>query len=145
MKNFLAALFICLCVPAGALAFSLDLPGAYFKPGHPTAGESLRDSLDPSRADESIKNLRLTAESLAKYPGVYFEVAGHADSNECEADECRYLSSRRARLVFRHLLHLGVDPTRLDGLQGYGTKAPVSDHGSEETWMNRRVEINVSN
>ena len=144
MKSLLAALALVTGM-SSASATSLDLPGAFFKPGHPVAGESLQESLDPLRATESLNNLTLTAERLAKYPGVHFEVAGHADPYECRERSCQALALRRAQLVYRHLLQLGVDPRRLDALTEYGTTRRVEVSDRPGHWLNRRVEINVSN
>nr|WP_246387886.1 OmpA family protein [Chiayiivirga flava] len=126
-------------------ATTLDLPGAYFRPGHPIKGESIYDALDPERSEQSLRNLKTSADRLIKYSANYFEVAGHADAAECEPAECRYLSARRAQVVFRHLLRLGVDPMRLDSMSGWGTTAPIVGSGSKDIWRNRRVDINVSN
>ena len=145
VRKMIAAVAIYLAIPSAAPAFSLDLPGAFFKPGHPVGDETLHDALDPARVDESLNNMRATAERLAMYDGIYYAIAGHADSGECDGSECGDLSLRRARVVFRHLLSLGVDPMRLDALDGWGTERPLREPQSEETWLNRRVEINVSN
>lgn len=144
MKNIFFATLVLLISAPSAFAMSLDLPGAFFKAGHPISGESLQDSLDPSQAAESFSNLALTAERLAKYPGVHFEIAGHADPDECKETACRSLALRRAQLVYRHLLQLGADPSRLDALTEYGTTRQLDESDPSRRWLNRRVDINVS-
>ena len=82
------------------------------------------------------------AETLARYPELVVEVAGHTDSTG--ADEYNLgLSDRRAVTVRDFLIRRGIDASRLSA-RGYGEGQPIADNetvgGRAE---NRRVVLRV--
>lgn len=138
-------------LPGAATATILDIPGVELQPGRPRRGDTLEQSVMPTREGQrpELERLQLAVEVLKTHELAKFEVAGHADEKECEESfQCNYLSERRAQLVFRYLLDHGIDAHRLLGLSGYGTTRPIVSEPpppDRDRSLNRRVEINTGN
>ena len=141
MRHIAAALtFITLLLSNGlAFGLSLDLRGPTFKAGHPQEGESLHDAVS---ADE-MEALAQSVGILKRYPEILFEVAGHADPDECSGRSCQDLALRRAVLVYRYLLDAGINPHRVISLREYSTTRVIASE-YEDRRFNRRAEINVA-
>jgi len=90
--------------------------------------------------DYSKRILDRVAESLAAFPHVKVEVAGHTDSQGDDAHNLE-LSDRRARAVMAYLVERGVDASQMTA-KGYGETKPIADNGtSQGRAKNRRVEL----
>jgi len=72
---------------------SAELVGVQFKAGHPTTGESLRDSVRCPAAYEE-NGLEDDARVLRKMRGAVVEIIGFTDNQECSGGECDALSLR---------------------------------------------------
>lgn len=142
MNKIGALLASVLLFPAGSVsALSLAIYGTQFKAGQPQPEDALESSVESS-AD--LDNLRTTARTIKYYPKLKFEIAGHADPAECAPSECVLLSSRRAALVAEFLLKMGVGPSQISHVTGYGTSLLMQKViAGEEGPVNRRVEVNV--
>ncbi len=93
-------------------------------------------------SSRSVPALDDIAETLALYPDLKVEVAGHTDSRGDAGDNAD-LSRRRAQAVVAHLVRYGIDPGRLSA-RGYGEAEPVADNRyADGRARNRRVEIRV--
>ena len=139
MKKLLALLLLSV-LPQVATADSFDLRGVTFKPGHPTKDEQLTSAVVD--ADELV-GLKRSATALRKFPLLRLEIAGHVDQYECQSlDECQNLGLRRAVVIYRELLDLGVDPKQIIALREFGSARPIASNSSE-SWLNSRTELNI--
>ena len=87
--------------------------------------------------------LRDAAATLAKYPDLVVEVAGHTDSVGA-ADYNQGLSERRAKTVRDYLINAGAAEANLSA-RGYGEAAPVDDNSTADgRARNRRVELRIA-
>ena len=91
---------------------------------------------------ESRFLLESLAATLRRCPGNSVIVEGHTDSDGPEAFN-EVLSTRRADAVYRRLVSLGVESTRLQAV-GYGASRPlVAGDDPEAKRQNRRIELNI--
>jgi len=91
---------------------------------------------------EANRVLDEAAATLAKYPDLVVEIAGHTDA-QGDAAYNLGLSERRAKTVRDYLIMKGANAGSLTA-RGYGETEPVSDNGTAEgRAQNRRVELRV--
>ena len=91
----------------------------------------------------SHKILDKAARTLARYPDLSIEIAGHA-SSEGDDDLNMELSQERVLSVREYLMARGIDPARLTA-RGYGETQPIANNETEEgRRLNRRVEFRLS-
>jgi len=84
--------------------------------------------------------LEIVARSLADWPDVRVEIAGHTDARGTEPYNLD-LSQRRAEAVRTYLAERGVAADRLTA-KGYGESKPIANNGTEAgRTKNRRVEL----
>ena len=82
--------------------------------------------------------------SLAAYPEIRVEVAGHTDNKGSRALNTR-LSQKRADAVKNYLAGAGISPERLVA-KGYGPDKPIATNDTEEgRAQNRRTELKKLN
>ena len=82
--------------------------------------------------------------SLAAYPEIRVEVAGHTDNKGSRALNTR-LSQKRADAVKNYLAGAGISPDRLVA-KGYGPDKPIATNDTEEgRAQNRRTELKKLN
>ena len=82
------------------------------------------------------------AATLAKYPDLIVEVAGHTDSDG-SIDHNQGLSERRASTVRDYLINAGAGAANLSA-RGYGEARPVADNATAQgKASNRRVELRI--
>ncbi len=90
--------------------------------------------------DSSKSVLDEVAKSLAAWPELTVEVAGHTDASGDAAMNQR-LSEARANAVRDYLVGRGIKGERLVA-KGYGETTPIADNKSKEgREKNRRVEL----
>lgn len=84
----------------------------------------------------SEQDVILLADYLIQHPNKTAVIRGHV----CCFNDLP-LSILRAKAVYRDLVYLGIDPSRLS-YQGYGNSIPVVEEIDEETrQLNRRVDV----
>jgi outer membrane protein OmpA-like peptidoglycan-associated protein len=89
---------------------------------------------------DSEPTLEKVLELLQSRPDLKLEVQGHTD-NVGSDDYNLKLSDARAASVVAWLVSKGIAADRLTA-QGYGSKVPIADNGSDEgRARNRRVEL----
>lgn len=89
----------------------------------------------------ALEVLDRVATSLAAYPEIRVEVAGHTDSKGSRAYNVR-LSQKRADAVRDYLVGKGIAADRLVA-KGYGPDKPLATNDTEEgRAQNRRTELN---
>ena len=92
-------------------------------------------------AQDSFHTLDMLAMILRKCDTT-IEIAGHTDAKG-DAEVNLVLSQRRAEVVSKRLVQLGVHPNQLRAV-GYGENQPIADNASEEgRAQNRRIEFRV--
>jgi OOP family OmpA-OmpF porin len=107
---------------------TLVLEGVYFETAKAVLTENSRTILE------------IVARSLADWPEVRVEIAGHTDSRGSEAFN-QDLSQRRAEAVRAYLVERGVAADRMTA-RGHGESDPIADNGTEKgRERNRRVEL----
>lgn len=101
-------------------------------------------NFDTAKADltpGAIEVLDRVAVSLAAYPEIRVEVAGHTDSKGSRAYNVR-LSQKRAEAVRDYLVGKGIAADRMVA-KGYGPDKPIATNDTEEgRAQNRRTELN---
>lgn len=108
----------------------IELPGVNF--------ETNSDRLLPG-ADNVLRD---AAATLAKYPDLVVEVAGHTDSQGA-AEYNQGLSERRAATVRDYLINAGAPEPNLSA-RGYGEADPIADNATADgRARNRRVELRI--
>ena len=105
--------------------------------------KGVKFEFDSDRLTEPSKDiLNDVADTLAFYPKISVEVAGHTDNVGTDAYNLG-LSERRSNAVKRYLVGRGIQGERLRPL-GYGETAPIETNDSEQgREENRRVEFKV--
>ncbi len=94
--------------------------------------------------DDSIAQIRKTANVLKKYPNAQVRVAGYTDSLGDPAYNVD-LSQRRAQAVADQLVKNGVAAENVTSV-GHGAKNPVATNKTREgRAANRRVELEITN
>lgn len=94
--------------------------------------------------DDSLTQIRKTANVLKKYPNAHVRVAGHTDSLG-NPDYNVDLSQRRAKAVADQLINNGVSAENVSFI-GYGAARPVATNKTKAgRAANRRVELEVTN
>lgn len=86
--------------------------------------------------DDAIPTLHSNATWLKSNPRVKVQIEGHAD----ERGTTEYnlaLGEKRAQIVKRHLVSLGIEPQRISILS-YGEEKPFCKGSSEECWQQNR-------
>ncbi len=90
----------------------------------------------------AIEILKKNAALLRKYPEVKITIEGHCDSRG-STEYNLALGYRRAERAKDFLIHLGIDPSRLNTVS-YGEERPLDPRENEEAWAkNRRDEFVV--
>lgn len=113
-----------------------------FKSGRPLSGDSIESSVVDFKLTE--KNLSIIVDSLKKIDKVEAEVIGFTDTKECSSLECKYLSLRRAKMVYSWLIRHGVPMSRLRGPTGGGNEWPIGDNKTKVgREANRRVQFDL--
>lgn len=80
---------------------------------------------------------------LKNHQGVSAKIDGHTDSNGSESYN-RLLAAKRANVVKKALIKLGVEEKRLSS-EGFGEDYPIADNSTEEgRKKNRRVEAIIA-
>lgn len=109
----------------------IKLPGVVFETG--------KADLKP----ESLPVLDGAIVTLARYPEINIEVAGHTDSRGSDALNLD-LSARRAETVLKYLHDGGVSNALTS--RGYGERQPVASNNTDDgRQQNRRVVLRVLN
>src|SRR5439155_8572211 len=86
------------------------------------------------------KKLEAVAEQLKSNSSAAVKVEGHCDKRGTE-EYNRSLGERRALALREELIHLGIEPTRIDTIS-YGEDKPVAQGHDEAAWrQNRRGEF----
>ena len=89
---------------------------------------------------DATRVLDEVAQTLAQWPEVKIEVAGHTDSQGSDNYNLG-LSGRRAESVMKYLGTKGVAASRMTA-RGYGESQPIADNGTADGRAeNRRVEL----
>jgi outer membrane protein OmpA-like peptidoglycan-associated protein len=101
---------------------------------------------DTGKADlklQSLSELENIRELLANNPEMKVQINGHTD-NVGKPSYNKALSLKRAQSVVTHLIHHGVDPSRLSAV-GYGSERPLvsNDDETQGREINRRTEIEI--
>lgn len=106
--------------------------------------KGVKFEFDSDRLTEEAKEiLNKVADTLAAYPEIDVEVAGHTDYVGSEGYNLG-LSERRAIVVKDYLAGRGIDPDRMSPV-GYGRTQPIADNSTEAgREENRRVELRPS-
>lgn len=92
---------------------------------------------------ESETQLRNIVAILRAFPKAKIKIGGYTDNTGDAAENVR-LSQQRADNILAKLKDLGAKSSQLDGAEGYGSKYPVGDNGTQAgRAMNRRMSINV--
>lgn len=92
--------------------------------------------------NESYLVIKRIAGILNKNNDVRIEVAGHTDAKGAE-DVNQYFSLKRAKVVRKVLIKLGVNKSRIIA-KGYGESKPLVKNDSQGySKINRRVEFNI--
>lgn len=87
------------------------------------------------------KNLADFAKILKEYNDADVAIFGHTDSTGNDAIN-NPLSVNRANSVASYLQQLGVSPSQIKNVEGFGSKEPVADNSTAEgRAKNRRVEV----
>lgn len=87
------------------------------------------------------KNLSDFAAVLKEYNDADVAIFGHTDSTGNDAIN-NPLSMNRANSVASYLKSLGVSPSQIKTVEGYGSKEPVADNSTADgRAQNRRVEV----
>lgn len=129
-------------LPEPPLLTGPEMVSVQFKKGLPSSGESLMSVLQD---DFSKKALDRDLALIKKYKGLYFEVLGFTDSQECGDKQCDELSLRRAKIVYDWLIENGVHRSSIVDMRGHGDDMPIDTNETEEgRAVNRRVEINIA-
>ena len=80
--------------------------------------------------------------TLAQYPNIVVEVAGHTDSTGKNSYN-QWLSQKRAETVMKYLSNRGISSSRMTA-RGYGETSPVASNGDRAgRAKNRRVEFRI--
>lgn len=86
-------------------------------------------------------NLADFAKVLKEYNDADVAIFGHTDSTGNDAIN-NPLSVNRANSVANYLISLGVSPSQIKNVEGFGSKEPVADNATAEgRAKNRRVEV----
>ncbi len=86
-------------------------------------------------------NLADFAKILKEYNDADVAIFGHTDSTGNDAIN-NPLSVNRANSVASYLISLGVSPSQIKNVEGFGSKEPVADNATAEgRAKNRRVEV----
>lgn len=86
-------------------------------------------------------NLADFAKVLKEYNDADVAIFGHTDSTGNDAIN-NPLSVNRANSVAGYLISLGVSPSQIKNVEGFGSKEPVADNATAEgRAKNRRVEV----
>ena len=86
-------------------------------------------------------DLAQLAAVLKEYNDADIAIFGHTDSTGTDAINDP-LSVNRANSVSNYLKSLGVSPSQIKSVEGYGSKQPVADNATAEgRKKNRRVEV----
>jgi outer membrane protein OmpA-like peptidoglycan-associated protein len=88
-----------------------------------------RDELTPSGLD----TVRVTADSLKKYPDIRVRLGGHADFMGTDEYNCD-LSWRRVRTVQTALRRFGISDDRITLVEAYGEAHPIQDDQVPQEW-----------
>jgi outer membrane protein OmpA-like peptidoglycan-associated protein len=103
-------------------------------------GDILFDTGQISAPADADPYLKAVSKYLAKFPGISVHIEGHSD-NIGSRNLNKDLSARRAEMVARRLVALGVDARRLN-TEGFADTRPVaSNRTAAGRAANRRVEI----
>lgn len=93
--------------------------------------------------DESKAEIKTIAHFMKQNPTIRFEIGGHTDNIGNAAYNAK-LSEQRAYAVYKYLIDLGIDSTRLS-YKGYGdTKPAVANNSDENRAKNRRTELKIT-
>ena len=97
-----------------------------------------------SLSAEAQNILLANAAMLKTIPDIKVRIEGHCDDHG--SDEYNLaLGERRAQAVRAFLVHLGIDPVRLETIS-YGEEMPIDISNNELAWAkNRRAEFKVIN
>ncbi|MFZ5637765.1 MAG: hypothetical protein ACOY82_14385 [Pseudomonadota bacterium] len=97
-----------LLLPLGDLgATNVELFGARYAPGRPTADDAFLDAVeDRSWAERAIAH---DLDLFRRIPGLRYRVGGSTDGRECSDRECDALALRRAVLFQAALVEAGAD------------------------------------
>lgn len=91
--------------------------------------------------DNAKSNLIEFAKVLKEYNDADVAIFGHTDSTGNDAIN-NPLSVNRANSVASYLKQLGVSPSQIKNVEGFGSKEPVADNATPEgRAKNRRVEV----
>jgi len=89
---------------------------------------------------ESMGTINYVAKMMTDHPDLKFCIEGHTDSDGADAEN-QTLSEKRAEVVRKELIKLGIDSNRLTS-KGWGETKPVADNNTAEgKAQNRRVEF----
>jgi OOP family OmpA-OmpF porin len=107
--------------------------------------EGVNFEFDSARLTSPAKSiLDRVAMSLAQWPEIRVEVAGHTDSIGPNAYNMR-LSQSRAESVRAYLMERGIAADRM-AAKGYGEDVPIADNSTKDgRSKNRRVELRKLN
>lgn len=90
---------------------------------------------------DAKKNLAQFADVLKEYNDADVAIYGHTDSTGSDRVNDP-LSVNRANSVASYLKSLGVSPSQIKSIEGFGSKEPVADNTTPEgRAKNRRVEV----
>ena len=125
---------------AGYFAEPVDFIGVNFKPGRPSEGEDLIESLVSDASREALKHDLAVLASFP--PEIPLRAVGYTDNKECADVECIALSMRRANALQAWFVSHGVPASRFDAPSGFGAARPIRDNATEAgRAMNRRGYI----
>jgi outer membrane protein OmpA-like peptidoglycan-associated protein len=111
-----------------AMEFAASQRGINFLPGSATLTES------------SYAPLEIIVSLITQYPGIRYEIQGHADGHGEEVYNL-LLSAERAAVVKKHLMSRGVPESNLVAV-GYGRNMPLAGNNTAVgRALNRRVEF----
>lgn len=89
---------------------------------------------------ESMGTINYVAKMMTEHPDLKFCIEGHTDSDGADAEN-QTLSEKRAEVVRKELIKIGIDSNRLTS-KGWGETKPIADNiTAEGKAQNRRVEF----
>ncbi len=89
------------------------------------------------------ERIHILVEAMKDFPVKSVAISGHTDSIGTEGSNQK-LSLGRAKSVLKEFLSRGVDPAKIEEVQGLAATKPLGDNETKEgRSMNRRVEVRV--
>lgn len=130
--------------PPGGGAATASQPKATAAPGGSVILQRVHFPLDRAElTSEATRTLGEDAKKLLANPSLRIRVEGHADERGSTVYNLA-LSEKRAAVVRRYLVDLGVANDRIETV-AYGEERPLVDAEGEEAWSkNRRGDLVVT-